>query len=334
MRVANVACVVMASSLAAACAVRLGAKPETAQGSSFFAVPAKPVCTSGYRNIDDVDDVALPSALISSAGLVASVRQADVWYAIANDPNGASVVVFANDGASLGGLRLPGVTTTDVQDIAIGPCPDLQGPCIYLADTGNSALDRERLAVLAFAEPVIDAGAAIGAVDVKTQIWRFFVVAPEPPVSSAALVVMPNGNAMVLLEAVANDASERDARILTLRAPWLPEADNVAEATGTVRLPGVITGADLHPTATRMLLRTTRGVWEAAFDLDRFESPLQIDSSRLVELMTEPTWQQPGGGAVAYDGTGLDVVTLSDSNAGAGLRLGRAACEAAKSAVQ
>jgi len=98
----------------------------------------------------------------------------------------------------------------------------------------------------------------------------------------------------------------------------LPTASEVAEVSspgiGAVPLGRMITGADLHPSGQRLVLRTYVGVHEYVLEAPSALASLVIVPPTLVAL---GPLSEPQGEAVAYDGTGSGLFTVSEDPDGA-----------------
>ncbi|CAN5175020.1 hypothetical protein BH09SUM1_BH09SUM1_33520 [soil metagenome] len=93
------------------------------------------------------------SALTEISGLAASIRNPGLLWA--HNDSGDSARIFAVSGTT-GGLRatviLDNATAVDWEDIATGPPAAQQ---VYIADTGNNALDRATLHIYRIDEPSV-----------------------------------------------------------------------------------------------------------------------------------------------------------------------------------
>lgn len=253
---------------------------------SLFAMPERPTCTGSVgaaRDVGVVDD----EALVEVSGLAASLQNPGLAWLVADSDN----VVFAVEtvGAAAGAirarLRLP-APLVDPEDLALGPCPDLSGPCLFVADTGDNDRARPDVAVVAFPEPLLspplDTDRA--AVDVTLDaVWTMRLRYPDEAVDVEALAVLPDASAMLLFE----KTTAPEARIFIAPAPWTVQTPDDGDAAndqpvllrggGAVAIPADadgdgdpdqklrrITAADVHWSGTRLLLRTTGGIFEYA----------------------------------------------------------------------
>jgi hypothetical protein len=281
------------------------------RGPTFTIVP-KPVCLKGYDAPSVAAKLGQP-ALLEASGIVASPTHDGVLWIHNDSGDSARIFAVSTNGDALGEIALPDVDARDFEDIAAGPCPDLSGPCLYVADTGDNKLKRDALAVYAIAEPDVAPDRPLPEGATAAFVWRFPIVA-SPPANIEAFIVLPDAAAMVFYE-----KSETDARAFSYPAPWRPGELFTLQEAARFDPPGLdmplghlVTGADLHPSGTRLLLRTYSGVYEAKLD---GVSPADVDALVFEEVFVGPL-DEPQGEAVAYDARGTGIFTVSESPSG------------------
>ncbi|XP_069107995.1 uncharacterized protein [Argopecten irradians] len=88
-----------------------------------------------YREMGTIDN----SAIDEASGLAASRTHKNVLYTH-NDSGGHNLIyaIDATNGHVLSTITISGAKSHDWEDIACGPCPDMSGHCIYIADTGGN----------------------------------------------------------------------------------------------------------------------------------------------------------------------------------------------------
>ncbi len=267
-------------------------------------------CAGTYSPPTEIP-VAEP-ALLEASGIVSSRRNPGVLWLHNDSGDTARLFAVGVDGAALGVLDLPGVEAHDFEDIAAAPCPDGSGPCLWVADLGNNDLKRDDLALLAVAEPAVDAKVPFGAAT-ASKVWRFPVAYPKGvAINAEAIVVAPDGSAVWAFEKV--DAPT--ARIFGAKTPLSESTPTVLEQVGSVLAPGVavkngvmITGADLHPSGGRLLVRVYTGVYE--YRLAPGQWPAHLDQAERVTIALGPLSEKQGE-AIAYDEAGTGVWTISE----------------------
>lgn len=265
--------------------------------------------------------------LTGVSGIVASRRNPGILW-VHNDFPGVPTVyaVEAASGLTRGVLSAPAtMEARNLEDVALARCPMPSGTsdedCLWLADSGDNSKNRTDLAVIALPEPLLSRlgdGTAEGAAMVETWIadraWRFPFAYPEEKIDAEAFVVEPDGTAFYLLEKV--DAME--ARLFEARGPFADGAPLTLSQVGslaarefiiTPTLGRMMTGADLHPSRRRFVLRSYIGSFEYRFATDEWAS--EIPSVTPVTVAWGPL-SEPQGEAVAYGADGASIWTISE----------------------
>lgn len=246
--------------------------------ANSFMMPTRPVCEGTVG--EAVDVAAVSGELREVSGIAASQANSGLVWMLTDAGNDPLVIgVDAEDGSTRIVVGLP-VQNIDFEDVAVGPCPDLSGPCVFIADTGDNNASRAFVNIYAFPEPTLTSvkpseSSGVARVDLEA-VWTMPLVYPDgarPNVE--AIAVLPDATALILFEKVEADS----ARVFVYRAPWttltpLDGADNDAartvDLTGTITVPASvgddkdrrITGASLHWSGTRLLLRTSAAILE------------------------------------------------------------------------
>ena len=260
-------------------------------------------------------DVAEP-ALVEASGIAASKRNAGVLWIHNDSGDSARVFVIGDDGSALGELALPGVTAHDFEDIETAACPDGSGPCVWVADLGNNALDRDDLAIYAMPEPLVTKASPLGHAT-AAKLWAFPIAYPPGvAIDSEALLVAPDASGLWVFEKI--DAAS--ARVFGTNGHLKEGMTNVLDELGSLTSPGVaiangrmITGADMHPSERRVLVRAYTGVFE--YRLEPGQSPAHLDAASRRTVALGP-FSEKQGEAVAYDQNGRGIWTISEDPSG------------------
>jgi hypothetical protein len=275
-----------------------------------FRMPARELCLEDYV-LATGGEPTLLRGLSELSGLAASPTDPDVFWTHNDSGNAPRLFAFAADGAPLGALRLSGVKGVDLEDLAAAPCPDRSGPCLWLADTGDNQRSRRSVAVHAIPEPKVSRGAPLARDAKAAPGWRFVVRYPDGPVDSEALFVLPDASAFYLVE----KTGAATARLFRRSAE--PGGTQEAQVVARIPAPGPgsgfarqITGADLHPGGQALVLRTYAAVIE--YRLEGVADLARLGT--LAPALVNPIGplEEPQGEAVAYDGTGRGLLTVSE----------------------
>jgi hypothetical protein len=303
------------------------AQPDAALDAAVDAEPdaaviVAPGCSGRYDRPQSVGPVG-DEALLEASGIVASRRADDVLW-LHNDSGDRATLyaLSANSGRSLGRAYMLDVEAVDFEDIAAGPCPGAPDrACLWIADVGDNGRARPEVIVYVVAEPDPDDDFAR-----LERVATLTLQYPEGPTDAEALVVAPDGSALWIIE------KPQDAdftRVFTLadisagaHAATLQEVASFAAPGIEVEYGRLVTGADLHPSGTRLIVRVYTGTFEYHFaagqgmaDLGEIE-PVRAALGPLAERQGE---------AICYDAAGLGLWSVSEA-AEAGQPLHHYAC--------
>lgn len=268
-------------------------------------------CALGYGRVEETAPIG-ESAVVEASGLVASRRTPGMLWTHNDSGDDAVLYALGEDGRALGRVTLTGVTARDFEDIAAGPCPDGSGPCLWVADVGNNSRSREDLVVYVVPEPVFsdDDGGVLSV----APLLSLPVSYPDDNMDCEAVVVTPDGQGLYFIEKV----DEPSARIFKHPGPLGSGEPAVLEEVGVVSSPGVpisrgwmITGADLHPSGRRLVMRLYVGSFEYVLEPGQTVASLGEVTPR--QVAAGPL-SEPQGEAIAYDEQGKGVWTLSEGN--------------------
>lgn len=286
-----------------------GGQDDTLDAGADAVMVLPPICDGMYGRVENRGALQ-DDALLEASGIVASRQSPGVLWLHNDSGSGAVLYATGDDGRALGRISLADTQAEDLEDIALGPCPDASASCLWVADTGNNLRNRDEVTVYATAEPVIQFDQAF--VDQSSgPVWRFPVQFPDGPVDIEAMVITPDGQALYFFEK--NDLDR--ARIYRLQAPFVTDQPATLEDLGDFASPGfnvplgrAITGADLHVSGTRLLMRVYTGLYEYRFDAGQGVVDLDAVEPQLVDVPLA----EPQGEAVSYDAAGSGVWSVSE----------------------
>jgi hypothetical protein len=248
---------------------------------------------------------------VESSGIVASPTNEGILWIHNDSGDTARLYAVRTDGRAVTRLVMDGVNAVDFEDIAVAPCPDRSGPCLWVADTGNNGHNRRDQVLYAVPEPNLG-GPSVPVEIHASTLWRFPVIFPGAPVDAEALAVSSSLDALYLFEKL----ERSHARVFRYRAPFLRDQAVTLETVAEIDSPGfpirhgtMITGASLHPGGDRLLLRVYTGIYEYRFGPGQTVADIGALSPRLVKL---GPLSEPQGEAVAYDAAGTGVWSVSE----------------------
>lgn len=198
----------------------------------------------------------VPPELSELSGLAASARHPGIFWAHNDSGNAFRVYAMEDTGKIRATLTLTGATAKDLEDIAVGPCePRAEAPpCLYLADIGDNFEQREQVRLFRLAEPEQLADASL---PVETLAFTY----PDGPHNAESLIIDARSGRLAVITKTPDSLGDVYA-LDGLR----PNETVKAKKLGTLHAPQDVdrltTGAALHPSGERLLLRTYTRVWE------------------------------------------------------------------------
>jgi hypothetical protein len=288
-----------------------GGHAVTDAGPDAGPVPPAGACSGTYARPAEAAILG-DDRLDEISGLAPSPTTPGVLWMHNDSGDIARLYAVAMDGRLLGIVYLTGVENVDFEDLAAGPCPAGEpGRCLWVADTGNNGGDRDVFVVYAVPEPAVDAVA--GFEDVAAdRIWRFPVRYPDAVRDSEAMALAPDASTFYLFEKVDGAPTHvyRHAGDLRdgVQTDLVPVATMPAPGFD-VPLGRMVTGAAMHPSGRRLLLRVYTGSYE-------YRLPDGADWSALATLeplrVAAGPLTEPQGEAISYDAAGTGIYTVSE----------------------
>jgi len=195
-------------------------------------------------------------ALRESSGIVASRRNPGLYWTHNDSGNPAEIFLIDRTGKDYGTWRVPAATNIDWEDIAVGPGPDKSRTYLYLGDIGDNAQRRRDIAVYRIPEPAAESR---GGATEPAAVFRYRY--PDHAHDAEALLVHPETGAIyVVVKAKGQDV---DTVVFKAPAQRSGAAPVTLERIAKLDLPpefdltaltGRITGGDISPDGTRMVL--------------------------------------------------------------------------------
>src|SRR3990172_2869260 len=228
----------------AAAALALWAAPGTVEGQER--VP------TGFERLG-----AFRSSMVrESSGVAMSRRHAGIIWTHNDSGDGPYIYAATFDGTIVGRHLVTGARAQDWEDVALAPCPDQPGDCLFIADTGDNSESRRSSSVYIVPEPdnVQTAGRSPRATSPARQLQFSY---PDRPHDVEAMWIDPDGTVELVTKGLTGS-------ILRFRLPhrtW-ERVPIVAEAAGMLAIAPQralgrwITGGAISPGGARVALRT------------------------------------------------------------------------------
>jgi hypothetical protein len=258
--------------------------------------------------------------ITEASGLVASDRQDDVLFTHNDSGDSARFFAIGTDCSTRATYVLPDVTATDWEDIARGPGPD-GGTVLWLGDIGDNDAQRANIVVHQVAEPRVPAAAAAPpTIDVRST--AFSLRYPDGAHDAEALLADPrDGRLYVVTKTYGGHCAVYAAPLPLVGAATLvkvAELDIPPSTGGTsfASLAGsrAVTGGDIAPDGSRVVLRTYTAAFEAAIPATAGSPRLQAAyaSGLPGTLIDLPPEEQ--GEAIAYARDGRSMWLTSEKS--------------------
>lgn len=267
----------------------------------------------------------LGEALPESSGAAWSGRRADVFWTVNDGDEG---VLFAVDtlGRTVGTWETRGRRLRDVEALASGNCED--GPCLYMADTGDNGEEREQVSLFRVVEPELPAaGDATSQPEGSSprgeplERTAFPIRFPDGPTDVEALFVLP-GERLFLV----SKGRTRPVRVYRYPGPLRPDTVVTLEALAALgqRAPGFtgrVTGASAVPGSPDLALVRTYEAMEVYRVTDGGLESLPGGRLSLRSLL------EPQGESVAVREDGTVVLTSEEGPLSSGSEMRLLRCE-------
>ena len=214
------------------------------------------------------------------------------------------------DGALLGAVAVSGATNLDWEDMGVAACG--AGTCLYLADVGDNAENRDEIVVFRVPEPA--------PADPETaDADAFRMVYPDHPRDAEAIFVLP-GEALFVVTKGRSEPAELYRYPGALRSDAVVTLERVQSITEKPpSASDMITGAAASLDGRTVAIRTYTDL-----HLYRVQGSGLEDSPSVTQALG--TLGEPQGEAVALGADGLVVLT-SEAARGAQAGLSRIRCE-------
>ncbi|MBC7927344.1 MAG: hypothetical protein H7039_16970 [Bryobacteraceae bacterium] len=227
----------------------------------------QPPATDSFRSPEVLATVRI-AGLTESSGIVASRQHAGVLWTHNDSGGGPYLFAMNRSGELLGRWRVKSAKSSDWEDISIGPGAR-SGWNLYVGDIGDNRRRRPFVTVYRVPEPQPEASA--NRQTASAQALRFTY--PDGAHDAECLMVHPvSGDLYIVTKAQLGDSETRVYRASPPRKPGtrpvklqlvakltLPERGFFARLFG-------ITGGDISPDGSRVVLCDYFGAVEAPFD--------------------------------------------------------------------
>ena len=194
-----------------------------------------------------------------ASGVAVSRTYPGVLWTHNDSGDGPFIFAMNLEGRLLATFDVRGARARDWEDIALGPCPDMPGSCLYIADTGDNGRSRDHASIYIVPEPDPATGTPDSIVKTERSQRVNFRYQDGRSYDVEAIAVAPDGEITLISKGRRSGSGIVEFRI---RTEALLEDEPRAEIVS--RLPIVpvrhlgrwVTGAAISPSGERLVVRT------------------------------------------------------------------------------
>jgi len=250
------------------------------------------------------------------SGLVASQIHSGILWVHNDSGDAARVFAVKEDGTLRGEYALQGVSATDWEDIAWGPCSSGGwSDCLYIGDIGDNAKLRSEVQIYRVREPTVPLEGPV-VYESLNGVEQFNCAYPDGPHDAETLLVDPDSGIPYIItkDAAGNTGVYRSPQPLT------PGETTTLEKLTVLTSGSYLTAGDVSPNGSRIILRD----YLTSFEYPRLsgQSFAQIFDNAPCTILPALEIQ---GEALAIGPSSLEVYTTSE---GQGAPIHRALCSA------
>ncbi len=187
------------------------------------------------------------------SGIAASQTNKGILY-VHDDGNINTVYLTDKNGLDFGKLTIDNLTTSDLEDIAVGPGPQDGKFYIYLADIGNNNLKATSATIYRFEEPVI-IGASQNTVVHITAFDKIKISYSNGSANAETLMIDPSTKDIYVL-------TKQNSKSYVYKAAY-PQSLNTIIPLKAIAILNfdLLTGGDISADGSEILLRNTGQTW-------------------------------------------------------------------------
>jgi hypothetical protein len=264
--------------------------------------------------------------IMEASGIAVSRRTPPRLYHI-NDGSRAQFFVTNPQGGNLQTVRMNDFTPQDIEDIGLGPCGS--STCLFVADIGDNAVQRQSVQIATIREPAAFSAAATPE---KVITARY----PNGPHDAEAIAIHPASGDLLLAAKVKFIQQQQPSQLFRLSAAQLAAGgEQLFEAVGTIPVAAlseslgsnprrVITAMDYSPDGNRLLLLTYDAFIEIALGSNAALPDTWAEGQTHRATAIAPLLQAE---AIAYDRDGQSIIYNTESIRGSAAPLMKQICQ-------
>jgi hypothetical protein len=187
------------------------------------------------------------------SGVAGSQLNAGILY-MHNDSQNTPVIITNAKGEDLGKIVLDGISTTNPEDICVGPGPASGKTYIYLADIGDNKNTRASIAIYRFEEPVISNPTAQTEIHISNAT-KITLKYPSYSYNAETLLLDPQTKDLFI-------ATKETGKSTLYRAAYPQSATTITSMEPVLKMPfDLLTSGDIAVDGSAVLLRNKGEIW-------------------------------------------------------------------------
>ena len=210
----------------------------------------------------------VPPELRESSGVAVSRRHDGILWSHNDSRNENLLFATTLDGQLRGTYLVVGASNRDWEDIALAPCPDDPGDCLYIADTGDNGRRQPEVAIFVVPEPSPRPGDT-ARIRKTAPAEKWVIRYDDGPEDVEALAVAPDGEVLLVTKGRGGPVRLYAVNPAQISGDRATSARLVREMDiAPLRLVGRwVTGAAMSPDGRRMVIRTYTELFFYRFDV-------------------------------------------------------------------
>jgi hypothetical protein len=286
---------------------RVGSKTPKGESSAASDSSGKSKLYAPPVHLADLED----RAVAESSGLAASRRNPDIFWTHNDSGDAPTLYAFDRKGKSKGRWRVTNAQAVDWEDIAAGPGEQAGTSYLYIGDIGDNGKKRDNVTVYRVAEPLInsDDESSTDKQRATEPAEAIRLRYPDGRHDAETLMVHPTTGDLYI---VTKDLTSSTG-VYKLKAPFSMEGVNTLARVAEISVPnligGLITGGDISPDGTKVILCDYLSGYEIALPVDAKGNFDRIWKEPMAMVELGPRKQ---GEAVCYSLDGNSILATSE----------------------
>jgi hypothetical protein len=237
------------------------------------------------------------------SGMVASRRTPGILW-VHNDGSKGGLFALSTNGTLVATFKL-NLEVTDLEDIAIGPGPGGDSPCLYVGDIGDNDQERSSVKVYRFPEPSLDSIRRAKQTVLIQEFETFNLDYPGKSHNAEALLVDPQSGDLFIVT-----KEKKRARVYLARKAEL-RPGRITKLTLVTELPcPQVSAGDISPNGNEIILRRENTAWLWQRRQGESIAAALARPPKPAAVIGPPA--EPNGESITFSADGAGYYTLSE----------------------